>query len=327
MKKIISLLLPSLLLLTVLCGCDSKDSDGERLQIVCTVFPQYDFVRSIAGDKADVRMLVPLGTESHDFQFENLTVADLRSVASADMVISVGGESDSQWISRLRSTVKSDGIIWLEILEMTEPIEEESAESMEHEHGHGHEHDHGSEQEHFHGEELDEHVWTSPKRAIEIVSAITEALCELDPENGQIYRVNAEKYIEELRLLDGKMTEAAKLGEGKMLIFGDRFPFGYLCADYGLSFDAAFPGCSASADPTVAQITSLTKNAKKFGVNTVFYMENSNPVFAKKIAESVSGTAELLHSCHTLSREELDSGDNYIKIMSRNIEKIAEAFK
>lgn len=325
MKKISTVLLSCLLILTVFCGCGSNDDGGERLQIVCTVFPQYDFVRNIAGDKADVRMLVPLGTESHDFQFENLTVADLRSVASADMVISVGGESDSGWISRLRSTVKSDGIAWLNLLDMTEPIEEESADSMEH--AHTHDHDHGGEQEHSDGRELDEHVWTSPKRAIEIVSAITEALCEQDSENSQIYRENAKKYTESLQLLDTEMTEVAKLGEGKMLIFGDRFPFGYLCADYGLSFDAAFPGCSASADPTVAQITSLTKNAGKYGVSTVFYMENSNPVFAKKIAESVNGTAELLHSCHTLSREELDGGEDYVKIMSRNIEKIAEAFK
>lgn len=323
MKKLLSIVLIPAIILVIFTGCVRKSDDSSRLQIVCTVFPQYDFLRNIAGDKTDIKMLVPLGTESHDFKLENLTVAELKSISCADFVVYVGGESDSGWINELRSVVTDNGTRWVAMTDLTATLEEITSESMEHEHE---EHEHDDEHEHDGGDSYDEHVWTSPKRAVEIVEGLTDVLCELDFSNAVYYRANSAEYINELKSLDERMTAAAAASEGKKLIFGDRFPFRYLCADYGIDFDAAFPGCSVTADPSVAQITSLTRCAGETGAKVIFYMENSKPIYAESIAKAVGAKAMQLHSCHTLSRSELDSGENYFSIMSDNIDKIAEAF-
>lgn len=324
MKRVLSLILLCLLALTVLSGCGGTSVKDNKLSVVCTVFPQYDFVRNIAGDKADIKMLVPLGTESHDFQLENLSVAELKTVATADLVVYVGGESDLDWITELKNTVKGNAT-WMAMSDMVETLEEISSDSMEH----IHDHEHGHDEEHGHEEHTayDEHVWTSPKRVVMIVRALTDELCRLDPENSEFYKANSERYIGELNLLDSDLMAVCENAAKDKLIFGDRFPFRYLCADYGLQFDAAFSGCSSGVDPSVAQMTSLTKSAVESGAKVIFYMENSDPVFAESIAKTVGGKAELLHSCHTFSKAELNSGVTYISVMRENILKISEALK
>lgn len=324
MKRFVYIIL-LLALLLLPSGCGLTEPDTDRLQVVCTVFPQYDFLRSIAGDKVDVKMLVPLGTESHDFSLENLTMAELKSVSTADLVVYVGGESDESWISELRSAVTDNGTRWMAMTDMTATLEEVMTESMEH--GHDHDHDHDHDEEHHVGNAYDEHVWTSPKRAVDIVKALTDALCELDNKNAAEYRLNCDAYVAELQVLDLALADAVSDAQGRKLIFGDRFPFRYLCTDYGLEFDAAFPGCSANSDPSVSQIISLTESAVDSKAKIIFYMENSEPVYARNIAKTVGGKAMLLHSCHTLTRSELDSGNTYLSLMSDNIEKIAEAFE
>ncbi len=321
MRRYLSLALSVLLLLTVMVGCGTDSVTDDRMSVVCTVFPQYDFVRNIAGDKVDIKMLVPLGTESHDFQLENLTVSELKTVATADLVIYVGGESDLDWITELNASVK-DNAVWLALTDTVETLEEISSDSMEHIYGH----EHGDHHEHKHTA-YDEHVWTSPKSAVAIVNAITDELCRLDPQNLEAYKTNCEKYIKKLNVLNSDLEAACKNSSKNTLIFGDRFPFRYLCTDYGLKFDAAFSGCSSGVDPSVAQMTSLTKSALQSGVKVIFYMENSDPVFAESIAKTVGGKAMLLHSCHTFTKQELDSGVSYLSVMRENIEKIAEALK
>ena len=316
MKKFVNIFLILIFCVTLFSGCNQHQNSASRLEIVCTVFPQYDFVKNIVGDKANVKMLVPLGTESHDFKLENLTVAELKTVATADLVVHVGGESDEDWISELRSTVKSNAK-WCALTQFTPTLETIFTESMEHEHEHG--------ETHHTGDAFDEHVWTSPKRAIDIVKSLTGIICTLDEENSEIYKKNCETYVSSLMILDNELKNTVDLAVGKKLVFGDRFPFRYLCADYGLEFDAVFPGCSAVSDPSVNQITSLTQTAVESGTKTIFYMENSNPVFAESIAEKLSGKAMLLHSCHTLSRNEIESGLNYLSLTRQNIERIKGA--
>ncbi len=318
MKRFVNILLILISCVTLFSGCNQHQDKTSRLEIVCTVFPQYDFIKNIVGDKANVKMLVPLGTESHDFKLENLTVAELKTVATADLIVYVGGESDEDWISELRSTVKSNAK-WCALTQFTPTLEEILTESMEHRH----EHEHG--ETHHTENAYDEHVWTSPKRAIDIVESLTDIICTLGEENSEIYKKNCETYVSSLMILDNELKNTVDVATGKKLVFGDRFPFRYLCADYGLDFDAAFPGCSAVSDPSVRQITSLTQTAVESGTKTIFYMENSNPVFAESIAEKLSGKAMLLHSCHTLSRKEIESGLNYLSLTRQNIERIKEA--
>ncbi len=322
MKKLLCLLLVFLLSVFFI-GCSEQSDEESRLSVVCTVFPQYDFVRNITGDKVSAKMLVPLGTESHDFQLENLTVSELKTVAAADLVIYVGGESDSDWITELRHTVKGNAR-WIALTDTVDTLSEVISGSMEHVHEDAHSHEDEHDHEH---DAYDEHVWTSPKRSVEIVKAITEVLCELDSDNAQYYKANCQAYVSELQKLDEELLKVVSDAKAKRLIFGDRFPFRYLCDDYDLDYDAAFLGCSSGVDPSVAQITALTKSALESNTKVIFYMENSDPVFAKQIASAVGGKAELLHSCHTFSKQELTNGADYVSVMRENINKISEALK
>ncbi len=319
MKKILIIILCVVLCCSAFSGCGIKNDTNEKLNVVCTVFPQYDFVRQIAGDKVNLKMLVPLGTESHDYKLENMSVDDIRAVHDADLIIYVGGEGDTDWVSRLQETVQNNAL-WLPLTQMTDVLPELSTENMQHNHAH-HEHT----EDHVHGESFDEHVWTSPKRVKDIVLNITQKLCVLDPQNAKIYEKNCNNYIEELNTVDQELEEACK--QSGCLIFADRFPFRYLCADYGLSFDAAFSGCSTVTDPSVAQINALCLSAKEHNTKVIFHLENSNEIFALGIAERVGAEALLLHSCHNVNLKEFSDGVTYISIMKNNIENISKALK
>ncbi len=302
----------SCLVLILLCGCfinKEQKMKNEKLNIVCTIFPQYDFVRQIAGDLVNLKMLVPYELESHDFSLENLTIADLATVSSADMVIFVGGESDAGWIHDLKETVDNEAVKWIAITDMVDLLENEHSD---------HEH-------HEHVFEYDEHVWTSPKQVIKIVNALTDELCQMDEKNASRYRQNSEAYIKSLQELDQRINDTVSVAKQKTLVFADRFAFKYLFEDYGLSFEAAFTGCSTSVDPSVAQIATLNQKATDLNAKVVFYMENSNPVFAENIAHNVGAKTLMLHSCHTVTRKQFNGGVSYLSLMNENIKNISEA--
>ena len=314
MKRILSLVL-SILIGISLSGC-RKEQDDTRLKVVCTVFPQYDFVREIGGELVNAEMLLPFSVESHDFSFDSLTVADLKKIASADLFIYIGGPSDKDWVGELKKSVKSDRTEYLALIDATDVLNESLSESMEHDHE-----DHG----HLETETIDEHIWTSPKRAIEIVDFICAKLCDLDKQNSEAYLNNANNYKQRLIEADNKLSKIES--SGKKLIFADRFAFRYLCYDYKISYDAAFPGCSAATDPSVSQIASLTKSAKDSKVKSIFYLENSDPAFAKNIANAIGAKAVMLHSAHTVSKKEFENKISFISILENNILKISEALK
>ena len=314
MKKLVCYALCFFLLLTFFAGCGSKASrNKEKLSVVCTVFPQYDFVRQIAGDKVKLTMLVPLGVESHDYRLENMTVADLKTVKECDIFIYLGGESDSHWIKELKASVGKSDIEWIA---MTDTVG--SLEIIKHNHD-GHE-------DGYHTT-FDEHIWTSPKKAVESAGYICEKLCLKDAVNREAYKNNYNDFANELMSLDRDLTDAVTKATTDTLIFADRFPFRYLCSDYDLKFFAAFDGCSTAVDPSVAQIAEVIEAAEEADTKTVFYMENSDSVYAEQIAQKVGARSLMLHSCHTVTRHELQGGVTYLKLMKENIEKIMEALK
>ncbi len=319
MKKILIFLICISFCVFLFSGCKTDEEKNQNINVVCTVFPQYDFVRQIAGDKVNLKMLVPLGTESHDYKLENISVADLKAVHEADLVVYVGGEGDAKWIEKLKSTVENNAL-WLALTDMTELLPEASTDNMHH----GHEH-HEHEEHHKNLDSFDEHVWTSPKRAAQIVENITRQLCLIDPNNADFYNANCNNYVSEILDLDRQLLEFK--ANGKCLVFSDRFPFRYLCADYGLSFDAAFSGCSTVTDPSVAQINKLCKSATEHNAKVIFYIESSNQIFAQGIAEKVGAEPLLLHSCHNVSLKEFSKGATYVSLMKNNIANISKAVK
>lgn len=299
-----------------LSGCGEKDTtntlDDEKISVVATIFPQYDFAKVIGGDKVNVRMLLSPGVESHGFE---PTLQDISDIEKSDLFIYVGGESD-EWVNDVLSTVNSDFLRTISLVDTVEVFEEEHIEGMEEESDHDE-----------HEEEIDEHIWTSPKNAIKIVNKICDNLCEIDSENSAYYKKNSEDYIKELEKLDSDITDVVSNARVKTLIFAERFPFRYLAEHYGLKYYAAFAGCSSNSEPSLATINFLAGKVKEENVSKVLTIEFSNGSVADTICQMTGATRAELHSCHNVSKEDFNNGVTYLELMKRNVNTLREALK
>ena len=224
----------------------------EKASVVATTFAPYDFSRQIAGEDAEVSMLLAPGEESHTFE---PTAADIMKIEECDVFVYGGGESD-EWVKSMLSSIDTGKISVVRMMDVTENLREEMLEGMEDE-----EHEHDDEDR---DEEYDEHVWTSPKNAERIVFAISKALCERDPENKNGYEERTRQYLEKLSALDEEFEAFSKKAAGRHFVVGDRFPFKYLADEYSLEFYAAFPGCSAQSDANPTTIAFLSEKVPKY---------------------------------------------------------------
>ena len=317
MKTWIALWGCTLLACGLLAGCGSQAEEprdsGEdgRLRIVATVFPAYDFARAVAGEHAEVTLLLPPGTESHSYE---PTPADIVSVQECDLFLYLGGESDAWVDTILDSTGAGDKA--MRMIDCVDLLEEETVEGME-----SHEdHDHDL------GEVVgyDEHVWTSPKNAAAITRAIGARLQELDGANAQDYAAGAEDYAGQLEVLDQEFGTFFDGVTDKTMVFGDRFPLRYFAQEYGIRYYAAFPGCSTQTEPSAATVAFLTDKVREEGISTVWYIEFSNHLVADSIAEAAGADTALFHTCHNISAEDLESGATYISLMEGNLERLRQ---
>jgi len=299
-------------------GCTKKEEnlDNGKISVIATIFPQYDFAKAVGGDKVDVKMLLSPGVESHSFE---PTLQDISNIGKSDLFIYVGGESD-EWVDAVLETVKDKNIKTISLVDTVETVEEELVEGME-------EHEEEEEGEHEEEGEIDEHVWTSPRNAIKIVNKICDTLSEIDSENKDYYRDNADNYIKELQKIDSNITEVVNNARIKTLVFAERFPFRYLAEHYGLKYYTAFPGCSANSEPSLATINFLIEKVKEENVSKVFYIEFSDGKVADTICSMTGATKAELHSCHNVSKEDFNNGVTYLDLMKRNVETLREALK
>lgn len=297
----------SVLLFALLYG-DSYRYSKEKTTIVATSFAPYDFARQIAGDYAEVVMLLSPGEESHTFE---PTPDDIMKIQQCDLFIYGGGESE-KWVDSILSSVDSE-IMTVKMMDVVENMKEE--------------HHHAEDEEHAHEEkeEYDEHVWTSPANAIEIVSAISEAMQSTDKANAELYRKNAEAYIGELTALDMKFQEMIEASEKNTIVIGDRFPLMYFTERYGLEYESAFPGCSAQTEANPATIAELIDKAEKENINVIFKVDLSKGSVAETIALETGGRTDILYSCHVISAELYEKGETYISLMERNLEALTKA--
>ena len=299
--------------LTGFAGCDaggsqsSADSDG-KLKIISTVFTPYDFAKQIAGDNAELTILLPPGSDSHSYE---PTPKEILAVESCDIFLYIGGENE-QWAEKILAGSNTEDV---KAVKLIDSVDELLAEAHEHEHG---------ETEHNH--DYDRHIWTSPKNAKLMVNAIYEAICEADPENKDAYTENKQAYCEKLDELDSKYKAAVEAAKSKTVIFGDKFPFRYLAHEYGLDCHAAFASCSDESEPSAAKMTELIEKIKSENIPVVYYLEFSSRKIADALCESTGATALMLHSCHNVSKEELESGATYISLMEQNLENLKVAF-
>ena len=336
MKKIIAVLLSALLLAGILSGCDVFKKNNDKIEIVTTIFPEYDWVREIVGDKTDrvnITMLLDNGADLHSYQ---PTASDMVRIANCDMFIYVGGESD-EWVDDVLKTAQNKDMIVVNLLDVLgESVkEEEVKEGMEGEHDHDHDHEEEEEHEHEHHHdedepEYDEHVWLSLKNAVTLVNYISGKIATLDPDNKDAYAANAAAYVAKLNALDVRYAAAIEAATVKTLVFGDRFPFRYLVDDYGLDYFAAFVGCSAESEASFNTIKFLADKVNELGLKSIMQIENSN----NKIAETVKNatntkdqTIRTLNSLQSVTSRDVKNGTTYLGVMEENLATLTEALK
>ncbi len=283
-------------------------TEDKKLSVVTAGFAEYDFAREIVGDRGEVTMLLAPGEESHTYE---PTPADIVRIQQYDVFVYGGGESD-KWADKIIGST-ADGLNVVRMMEVTDVC------TLDHDHEEEH-----SQDSHAHGE-YDEHVWTSPAKAVDIVRAICEALCAADEDNAGYYTANAEVYVAKLRALDEKFRLLSESNPDKYLVIGDRFPLRYLMLEYGFGYYSAFPGCSAQVEANPATIASLNEKIKKDGIKRVFKIDLSNGNVALSISEATGAEVDTLYSCHVISAEDLENGEGYISLMNRNYDAIAEA--
>ena len=302
----------------------TTEETEKKLNIVTTIFPEYDWTRAILGDRADdvnLTMLLDNGTDLHSFQ---PAVKDIMKVSSCDLLIYVGGESD-QWIEDALESAENKDMKTINLMEVLGDSikEEETVEGMQESE---HNHDHGDEEE----KEYDEHVWTSMRNASVICDAIAETLEEMDPENKEIYQTNAENYKAKLSTLDQKYQETVDTDRQNTLIFADRFAFRYLVDDYGLNYYAAFSGCSAESEASFKTVTFLAGKLDELGIKTVLTIEKSDDRIAQTVIENTKKKDQKileLNSMQSITSDEIKNGVTYLSVMEDNLKVLKEALK
>ena len=338
MKRIIPLCLALIMTVGLLAGCGKQNepaaSDETRLRVVTTIFPEYDWVREILGDKADnaeVTMLLDNGADLHSYQ---PTADDIVKISECDLFIYVGGESDD-WVDDALKNAANKNMKVINLLEaLGERVKtEEVVEGMqEEEHDHDHEdadeHDDAKEHDHEEEAEYDEHVWLSLKNAQTLCSAISGVLQQIDPDNKDTYAANASAYIKKLSALDADYQAAVNAATRKTVLFGDRFPFRYLAEDYGLRYYAAFAGCSAESEASFETVSFLAGKVDELNLPCVLTIEGVQHKIAETIVRNTAAKNQkvlTMDSMQSITSKDAANGTTYLSVMERNLSVLKEA--
>ena len=351
MKKVASIAILFFALAFMLTACNTesgkKDSAPKKISVVATIYPQYDWLKNVIGERADavdLKLLIKNGTDLHSYK---PSAKDIATIAKADLVVYVGGESD-EWIEKALEVTPKEGRIALNLMKALgdRVKEEEVAEGMqveEHHHEHGeeaeeHEHEHHEhaekhEDEHHHHEEVenDEHIWLSLKNAWILVNALAQSLSKVDSANSSIYTANAILYNAKLWEMDKEFATATSDASQKTVLFGDRFPFRYLVDDYGIKYYAAFAGCSTESEASFETVTFLAGKMDSLQLPAIFTIDGSNGKIARAILEASKNSKNAqvltLNSMQSVTDEQIKAGVDYLSIMRDNLEVLKKALK
>ena len=308
MQNVKTIVCIALILALTACGLGGAVAE-EKLSIVCTSFPCYDFARAVAGDRAEIQLLIKPGAEVHAFE---PTPSDIMMLAECDLFVYVGGESDA-WVDDILSSFGNEAPRTLRFFDCVEGIEAE------------HDHDHDEDLGEDHGEaEYDEHIWTSPKNACAMVNAVANALCEIDPASEARYRENAGAYTPEIEALDAQIRDVVENAARKELIFADRFPLLYFAREYGLEWYAAFPSCSSESEPSAKTIAMLIDKVASDGIPVIYTLELSNGRTAQAISAETGAQVRTFYSMQNVTESDFSAGETYVTLMQRNVAALQE---
>lgn len=313
--------------------------EQKKYSVVSTSFPGYDFARAVTKNtNISTKMLVKPGAETHTYE---PTPQDIIDIKNADMFIYVGGDSDT-WVKKILKDVDTKKTHVVKLVDLVSTVEEEIVEGMEdedehehdhadHDHDHDHKHDHDHEShEHKHdyeeeeeGPEIDEHVWTSPKKAMEIVKKIAKVASEIDAAEKNKIDDNAEKYVAEIAQVDKDLHQAID-GKISEIVVADRFPFRYFADEFGLKYAAAFSGCSEQTEASAKTISFLINKVKQDKIKKIYKIELSNGKIAETVSKDTGAEVLELHSAHNVTAEDFSKGVTYVDLMKRNLAALSK---
>ena len=311
MKKLLALLLA----LSFTLSMPVVLAEEKPLKIVTTIFPIYDWVRQIIGERdVELTMLMDSGVDLHNFQ---PTAQDILTIAQCDLFIFVGGESD-EWTEDVLKTVQNESLNVINLLDTLgdDVKEEEIVEGME------------TEEEEEEEAETDEHVWLSLRNAETLVRTLADTIADIDPEQASLYRANAKNYIEKLQALDAQYAETVNAAAYKTILFGDRFPFRYLADDYGLAYYAAFAGCSAETEASFQTILFLAQKVDELRLPAVLTIENPKTRIAETVVNATQSRNQKilsLNSMQGVTGRDAQAGASYLGIMEENLHVLRDA--
>ena len=335
MKKIAAFAMFVLAAALTLVACSAESSEKtyapKKVSIVATIYPQYDWLKNILGDRldaVDLKLLIKNGTDLHSYKS---SAQDIAAIASADMVVYVGGESD-EWIEKALSATPKAGRVQVNLMQALgdRVKEEEIVEGMQAEEEH---HEHAEEHEHEHAEEAenDEHVWLSLKNAEILVMNLADAISKVDTTNATEYHMNAGLYIAKISALDAQYRATTDSAAYKTILFGDRFPFRYLVDDYGIKYFAAFVGCSAESEASFETVAFLAGKMDSLALPAIFTIDGSNGKIARAILDASKKSKEAqvltLNSMQSVTDAQMQAGVDYLSIMQENLEVLKKAIK
>lgn len=289
----------------IICGCSIKSTESkeQKLKVTASLFPQYDFARQIAKDKADINLILPPGTESHSF---DPSPTDMMKILNSDVFLYTGKDMEP-WAEKIISSVQNNS---LSVVDVSKGIP--LFENFHHHDDTNHKHQH----------KYDPHIWMDPTLAVKMVENIESELCAKDPQNAEFYKKNAAKYKVELLSLDKQIEEAVKNSKRKSIVFAGRFAHLYFINRYGLEYKAAFDGCSAESEPSVKRISKIISFINENKIPYVYYEELTEPKIANSLTEQTGTRALKFSTIHNITKEQMENGVTYIDLMKENLHNL-----
>jgi len=327
----------------VACSAESNEKTPaqKKVSIVATTYPQYDWLKNVLGnrlDAANLKLLIKNGTDLHSYK---PSAQDIAAIASADMVVFVGGESD-EWIEKALKATPKEGRVQVDLMEalgdrvkeeeIVEGMQEDTKEIAEENHEHGEKAEEHEDGHHHHEKaENDEHIWLSLKNAELLVMNLADALSKVDTAHATEYHMNAALYVAKISALDAQYRAAVDSANFKTILFGDRFPFRYLVDDYGIKYFAAFVGCSAESEASFETVAFLAGKMDSLALPAIFTIDGSNGKIARAILDASKKSKEVavltLNSMQSVTDAQMQAGADYLSIMRENLEVLKKAIK
>lgn len=285
------------------CSCGEVERSTGKTSVVTTIFPYYDFARSVSKGTCDVDMLLKPGSDVHSFE---PTPSDILKIRNADLFIYNGGESD-EWVdSILESLGDTDKPVVMKMTDYVKPLTEMDA-------------DHHAE------DEEDEHIWTSLDNAKTLVSKISDEVSKLDQKHKTVYNKNGLDYIEKISKVQSEIENTVSSSESKKIVVGDRFPLLYFATEFSLDWECAFPGCSTETEPSLDRLSKLTDTIEKDKIKTILKLEMSENKVADTLADETNTKVRTFYSAESVSKEDFANNITYVDLMERNNNALKEA--